>query len=157
LNWDFTETFRFRGSYNRAVRAPSIYELFLPPQENFPGASDPCNAPQTATAFATTAQIQQLCQAQGIPASVLPTFDQTNPQIRAIEGGNQELDPETADTYTAGLVWQPTFANSAFRTSIDYWQYEINDTIGTVSTDSAINRCFNDVGANPDFDHNNKW
>jgi outer membrane receptor protein involved in Fe transport len=151
LNWDFTETFRFRGSYNRAVRAPSIYELFLPPQENFPVAGDPCNAPQAS------AEVQNLCIAQGIPASVLPTFHQTNPQVRAIEGGNQNLDPESADTYTAGLVWQPAFANSAFRTSIDYWQYEISDTIGTVSSDSAINRCFNDVGANPTFDPNNQW
>jgi outer membrane receptor protein involved in Fe transport len=151
LNWDFTETFRFRGSYNRAVRAPSIYELFLPPQENFPGADDPCNAPQASV------EVQNLCIAQGVPAAALPTFNQTNPQVRAIEGGNQELDPESADTYTAGLVWQPTFANSAFRTSIDYWQYEISDTIGTVSSDSSINRCFNDVGANPTFDPNNQW
>ena len=48
LNWDPLETLRLRGSYNRAVRAPSIYELFLPPQENFPGAQDPCNATSAA-------------------------------------------------------------------------------------------------------------
>src|SRR5690606_7283084 len=35
LNWQATDALKFRGSYNRAVRAPSIYELFLPPQENF--------------------------------------------------------------------------------------------------------------------------
>ncbi len=152
LNWDPLETVRLRGSYNRAVRAPSIYELFLPPQENFPGANDPCNATS-----APSPEQQQLCIAQGIPASSLPTFHQTNPQVRAIEGGNQNLDPESADTYTYGIVWQPTFANSAFRTSLDYWQYEIEDTIGTVASDSSIGRCFNDIGANPTFDPNNQW
>ncbi len=157
LDWSPIESLKVRGSYNRAVRAPSILDLFLPPQENFPGYVDPCNAPDPGNPDTRTPEVLGLCQAQGIPAAALATFQQPNPQVRALEGGNMNLDPESSDTYTFGLVWQPGFANSALRSSIDYWQYDIEDTIGSVSSTSSINRCFNDVSANPTYDPNNQW
>lgn len=157
LTWAPVESLRFRGSYNRAVRAPSIEDLFLPPQENFPGYSDPCNFNSPQRAGADAAQVEALCQAQGIPAAALPVFEQPNTQVRAIQGGNVDLDPESADTYTAGLVWQPLFSDVGLRTSIDYWSYDLSKTIGSVGSNSSIARCFNDVGANPTFDLNNRW
>jgi outer membrane receptor protein involved in Fe transport len=102
------------------------------------------------------AQVAGLCQAQGIPAAALPTFQQPNAQVRAIQGGNASLAPESADTMTFGLVWQPDFENP-FRASVDYWSYELTDVIGAVSANSAISRCYNDVGANPTYDPNNFW
>jgi iron complex outermembrane receptor protein len=157
LNWNPTEALKVRGSFNRAVRAPSIFDLFLPPQENFPGYSDPCNFDSPERTGGSAAQVATLCQAQGIPASALATFDQPNPQLRALQGGNPNLDPESADTYTLGLVWQSSFGARQLRTSLDYWNYDISDTIGAVSSNSSVGRCFNDVGANPDFDPSNVW
>ncbi|MGH8249117.1 MAG: TonB-dependent receptor domain-containing protein [Steroidobacteraceae bacterium] len=157
LNWAPIESLKVRGSYNRAVRAPSIEDLFLPPQENFPGYSDPCNFDSPQRAGSQAAQVEGLCQAQGIPAGVLPIFLQPNNQVRAIQGGNLELEPESADTYTVGLVWQPEFEEVGMRTSIDYWSYDVTKTIGAVGATSSISRCFNDVGANPTFDPNNQW
>lgn len=157
LTWAPVDTVSLRGSYNRAVRAPSIEELFLPPQENFPLYVDPCNAGSAVRSGPNAAAAEALCQAQGIPAAALGTFAQPNPQVRAIEGGNLALDPESADTYTVGVVWQPDFQSFGLRTALDYWRYDIDETIGTVSANSAINRCFNDVGANPGFDPANQW
>jgi outer membrane receptor protein involved in Fe transport len=51
-SWAPVDSFRLRGGYNRAVRAPSIGELFSPQGENFPAATDPCGsngAPDAAT------------------------------------------------------------------------------------------------------------
>ena len=157
LTWEPIQSLRLRGSYNRAVRAPSIEDLFLPPQENFPGYADPCNFDSPQRAGASAASVEALCVAQGIPQAALATFEQANSQVRAIQGGNQELDPESADTYTLGLVWQPQFGDVGIRTSIDYWKYELEQTIGTVAATSSISRCFNDVGANPGFDPGNQW
>ncbi len=157
LNWEPIEQVKVRASYNRAVRAPSIEELFLPPQENFPGYNDPCNFDSPQRTGPDAAAVEALCQAQGIPAASLAAFDQTNSQVRALEGGNPNLDPESADTYTLGVVWQPQFGDIGVRTSIDYWSYDLSDTIGSVAATSAIARCFNDVGANPTFDINNQW
>ena len=157
VNWEPIEALKVRGSYNRAIRAPSIFELFLPPQENFPGYSDPCNSDSSERTGPDAAAATALCQAQGIPAGSLGTFQQPNPQVRAIQGGNTDLLPETADTYTFGLVWQGDFGEQNLRTSIDFWRYELTETIGAVSSDSAIGRCFNAVGANPTFDAGNEW
>jgi iron complex outermembrane recepter protein len=157
LIWAPLQQLNLRGSYNRAVRAPSIFNLFLPPQENFPGYVDPCNAGSPQRTGPEAAQVAALCQAQGIPAAALGVFSQPNPQVRAFLGGNPNLDPESADTWTLGAVWQPMFDGFGLRTSVDYWRYELSETIGTVSPTSVINRCFNDVGANPGFDPNNEW
>lgn len=157
LDWSPIDSLRLRGSYNRATRAPSIFELFLPPQENFPGYSDPCNFDSAERSGPDAAAVAALCQAQGIPASALATFDQTNAQVRAIQGGNLALLPEVADTYTFGAVWQGELGDHLLRTTVDYWFYDIADTIGVVSSDSAIGRCFNAVGANPGFDPSNQW
>jgi iron complex outermembrane recepter protein len=90
---DPIESLKVRGSYNRAIRAPSIGELFLPQQENFPQYSDPCNFNSTFRTGPDAAAVTALCQAQGIPAATLPTFTQLNPQARSFVGGNLDLEP----------------------------------------------------------------
>jgi iron complex outermembrane receptor protein len=160
LKWDPVESVSIRGSYNRAIRAPNILELFQPQQEGFPQYSDPCNANSTFRAGANAAQVVALCQAQGIPANFLTTFAQPNPQARAITGGNPDLDPEIADTYTFGVVWNSNLKSdwgSNLQLSLDYFKYEIEDVISSLSSSSIIGRCFNQLDSNPTFDPNNQF
>jgi iron complex outermembrane receptor protein len=160
LKWDPVESVSIRGSYNRAIRAPNILELFQPQQEGFPQYSDPCNANSTFRAGASAAQVVALCQAQGIPANFLATFAQPNPQARAITGGNPDLDPEIADTYTFGVVWNSNLKSdwgSNLQLSLDYFKYEIEDVISSLSSSSIIGRCFNQLDSNPTFDPNNQF
>jgi iron complex outermembrane recepter protein len=158
LKWSPLESLAVRASYNRAIRAPNILELFLPQQEGFPQYSDPCNANSAFRAGANAAQVVALCQAQGIPANFIGTFAQPNPQGRALIGGNPDLDPETADTYTFGVVWQSNLESEWGRNlqvSADYFRYEISDVISSLTASSIIGRCFNQLNANPTFDPNN--
>jgi len=160
LQWNPIESLKVRGSYNRAIRAPSIAELFLPQQENFPQYSDPCNFNSTFRTGPDAAAVTALCQAQGIPAGTLPTFTQLNTQARAFVGGNVDLDVETADTYTAGISWQSTADNvwaQRLSASADWWSYEIEDVIGSFDVSSIIGRCFNQLSSNPTFDPNNSY
>jgi outer membrane receptor protein involved in Fe transport len=160
LKWNPVESLALRASYNRAIRAPNILELFLPQQENFPQYTDPCNANSSFRAGANAAQVVALCQAQGIPAGNLAGFAQPNAQARAIVGGNPNLDPETADTYTVGLVWDSNATSdwgSNLQVSVDYFKYEIEDVISSLTSSSIIGRCFNQLNANPTFNPNNEF
>jgi outer membrane receptor protein involved in Fe transport len=153
LEWKPIDTVKVRGSYNRATRAPSIQELFQPVQEGFPSFQDPCWNGSAQRTGPNAAQVNALCAAQGAPAN----FPIGNAQVRALTGGNVNLDPESADTYTFGVTWQPVLETHQLRASVDYFRYRLTDTIGTVGASSIISRCFNDLNANPTYSNTNLW
>jgi iron complex outermembrane receptor protein len=57
--------------------------------------------------------------------------------------GNPKLAPEEADTFTAGIVYQPSWL-SGLRTSIDYYRIEIDGQIGTLTPNQVADRCYLD-------------
>jgi iron complex outermembrane receptor protein len=53
--------------------------------------------------------------------------------------GNPDLSPETADTFSAGLVFQPTWGwAQGFRASIDYYNIKIDKVIGTLAVQDIL-------------------
>lgn len=158
LQWNPVESLNIRASFNHAIRAPSISELFLPVQENFPRYTDPCNFDGSYRTGSDAAQVLALCQAQGIPADVLVDYQQAFTQARAFVGGNVNLQPESADTYTYGFTWQPV-SDSAWASnlslSVDYFKVEIEDIISSLSVSSIVGRCFNDLNSNPTYSNSN--
>jgi outer membrane receptor protein involved in Fe transport len=54
---------------------------------------------------------------------------QKNSIINGLYGGNRDLNVETADTLTAGLVWTPE-AITGLSATIDYYDIRLEDTIG---------------------------
>ncbi|HKE93944.1 MAG TPA: TonB-dependent receptor, partial [Povalibacter sp.] len=171
LQWKPFESVQVRGSYNRAIRAPNIQDLFLPRQENFAQYTDPCNVTSAfrygtggvpggtggATDGPNPAAVEALCVAQGIPQSSISAFQQLNSQARAFVGGNLELVPEEADTYTLGVTWQSNASSDwlhSLSTSVDYFRYDIENVITSLTASSILGRCFNQLGTNPDYDPN---
>lgn len=142
-SWAPVEAFRIRGGYNRAVRAPSIGELFSPQGENFPSATDPCSALGAPDA-ATTA----VCVATGVPANVVgtPAINLAAGQVRAITGGNPDLLPEEADTYTIGFVFQPDFVEG-LSLSIDYFDIVIDGYVTEFGggASNVLDVCYTDA------------
>lgn len=55
--------------------------------------------------------------------------------------GNVNLDPEEADTTTFGIVYQPEFV-PGLSLSLDYFDIEVDGSIGTVVDQDVIDRCF---------------
>jgi len=105
--WAPTNWLRFRGVYNVATRAPSVFELFRNGDQGFTGYTDPC---QDADSDGTPDG-----QGAPIPAANCTTgpnavngwaagFVQNNAQTQVLAFGNTNLAPETADTYTIGAV-----------------------------------------------------
>ena len=130
-----------RGQYQRAVRAPNVGELFGGQSIGFPGATDPCG---TAAATAGSA-LGNICVANGVPVANLgnPAI-QLNAQIPALFGGNPNLEEETGDSWTAGIVLQPSFLPGLAITA-DYFDIEIKNAISTVSLATSFDLCFNQV------------
>lgn len=148
LDWSPVSDLRLRASYNRAVRAPNISELFAEKFVALDGSVDPCAGSSTSSpATATSAQ----CQRSGLSLAQYGAFGTpANPagQYNGKIGGNPLLKPEVADTYTFGLVITPT-ALPSFNMTLDYFDIKINDIIGTYGGNLIINQCvFNN---NPQF------
>lgn len=135
------EAIRFRAAYNRAARAPSVFELFQNGDQGFPSYSDPCNQLNAArnTAF---------CQAQFTAAGANPTlvtgFAQNNQQVQAFAFGNPGLSEEGAETYTVGAVIQPSnFPLGDFSLTVDYYNIKLEDRIAAQGAQFFINQCYN--------------
>lgn len=124
--------FRIRGGYNRAVRAPTVQDLFAPNLVALDGSSDPC------AGFVITAA-NTGCIAQGLTVG---QFVAPNPadQYNGFIGGNVNLQPEVADTYTGGVVITPTFL-PGFTASVDYFSIDIEQAIGGIGSDTILAAC----------------
>jgi iron complex outermembrane recepter protein len=125
---------KVRASYQQAVRAANIIELFQAQGLNLFGlAADPCGGP---TPSATLAQ----CQRTGLPTALYGNALLTNPagQYNYLQGGNPDLNPETAKTYTLGLVLQPMRNVSA---TVDYFHIKVKDQISTLGAAVALQQC----------------
>lgn len=129
---------RFRAVYNQAVRAPNIQELFRTPAVGLSGSNDPCaGITISATDFG--------CLAQGLVVGQGVTPNPAG-QYNGLLGGNADLEPETAKTWTAGVVLQPSFVPGLSLT-IDYFNIEVEDIIRTFGVDAVLNNCVTNASA----------
>ena len=158
-NWQPNDVVRIRTSYQRAVRAPSIFELFSPPTENFPSlVEDPCNADSVARTHGKNPDaVRALCIAQGIPAADIDTFSSgAQGQVQTFAGGNPNLKEEKANTWTFGVVFDSPFdgALENLHASIDYYDIQLNDAIFSIPAGEVLLLCYGYAGNNPNIDPN---
>ena len=135
LEWAPIQDVRFRASFNRAVRAPNIDEFGISrhrlPQEE-PGIR--------AGAQHRSSLLAQ-CERTGVTASEYGHIAVNSAaQINTDLGGNPDLKPEVADTYTVGLVVQPQAIPNLIM-SLDYFDIKINDTITELTSNNVIFGC----------------
>lgn len=120
LTYEPIPDLRFRASRSRDIRAANLTELF----------SSAVQGRNTVTAPTTIS---------GAPLGF-------SGQINTINQGNPLLEPEEADTLTAGVVYTPG-GFSGFRASVDYFDIEINDVIALLSAQQVWDRCVAGVTA----------
>jgi iron complex outermembrane receptor protein len=73
-------------------------------------------------------------------SNIIDPRDSGNLTVTTISSGNQDLDPETANTKTAGVVLTPSFLPN-FKLSIDYYDIKIEDVISSVGAQTIVNFC----------------
>ena len=143
-SWEPGYGVKIRGNYSRAVRAPNIGELFSPESVGLTNlAIDPC----AGAGPLTNADLRAICIAQGAPAGTIGSILQpSSAQVNVVGGGNVNLKPEKANTWTLGVVFQPEFLRR-FTVSVDYYNIRVKDVIGTALPGDLINACFGNITA----------
>ena len=137
--WAPVSDIRFRGGYNRAVRAPNTQELFAQQSVQLDGATDPCAGP--AVNGLVNGNNAAACARAGVPANRFGLIA-ANPseQYNGLLGGNPNLRPEKADTFTVGVLLQPSFLRG-FNLSVDAFSIKLQDRIGVIGADTIIEQC----------------
>lgn len=128
--------FRLRGGFNRAVRAPNVQELFAPQSVGLSGSEDICAGDSPSASLAE-------CQRTGVTAAQYGHIVE-NPasQYNSLLGGNPQLNVETADTITAGLVLTPK-SITGLTFTLDYYDIKIDKLISSLFADDTIRACAN--------------
>ncbi|HET9640399.1 MAG TPA: TonB-dependent receptor [Allosphingosinicella sp.] len=136
ITWRPVQDIRFRGSYNRAVRAPNLSELYSAQGQNFaPGFTDPCSLNFIGTGSTTRAAN---CAAAGAPAGYNYIY---NSSLSFVTGGNPNLTEESSDNYTVGFVLTPRFL-PGLSVSVDWYDITVNKVIATVAAQTIVNQCY---------------
>ena len=141
LNWKPIKEVRIRASWAQGFRAPSIGELFGTQSRFDQQLDDPCSSHAGNTAplnFQNNATVRANCIAVGVPAN--GTYQQANPQISVLVGGNQNLDPETSKSWVLGAVISPSIL-PRFSIEANYYAIRIKGAIQPVDAEFTVTQC----------------
>lgn len=141
VNWKPIDDLRLRASYAEGFRAPSIGELFGTQSRFDQELDDPCSshtdtpAPQN---FNNNTTVRANCIAAGVPAN--GSYQQANPQISVLVGGNQDLDPETSESWIFGGVYSPSFF-PGFSLEANYYDIKVRGAIQAINANITVTNC----------------
>ena len=148
--WAPIDDVRFRFTTSEAVRAPNISELYDPQLPIFVGKNeDPCdvlriNDGSSVRAANCAAALQSIGVADSAIFDSSGDYAWENPltaRFNGVSGGNPNLDVETADTDTYGVVLVPRFIDGLV-ISVDYWDVTIEDAISAVGASDILKGCY---------------
>jgi outer membrane receptor protein involved in Fe transport len=126
---------RLRASYNRAVRAPNLQELYQPAHVALDTGGDLCaNGTKLTLAQCELLGLTAAQYAAG-GAAVSPA-SQYNGQI----GGNPNLKPEVGKTIDVGLVFTPSVLPN-FNATVDYTDIKITNLVNSYGPSLIQKNC----------------
>jgi outer membrane receptor protein involved in Fe transport len=132
--WSPFDGLSFRSVRSRSVRVPNFGELYTPRSTSFSvNPADPC----LRVNIGLTAGRQANCVALGVPAAGLENYP-LGPDITS--GGNPGLKPETSNSLTLGMIFQPKLL-PGFDLTVDYWDIDITNVIASFGAATIYNLC----------------
>lgn len=121
-----------RGGYNKAIRAPNISELYTNQSVQLFQGSDPCSG---AVPTQTLAQ----CALSGVTAAQYGNINASPAgQYNQFQGGNPDLTPEEAETWTLGFAITPL---ENLNLAVDWYDIKIDNQIGSFGANTVLNGC----------------
>jgi len=145
-DWSPVEGLRFRAMFQRAVRAPNVFEIASPTGTGLDNATfDPCS---NGNPNPIDAVLRDRCIATGVPAPLVGIVpDIIAGQINIFTGTDplNRPDPEEADSLTLGVVFQPDFLGDAIVNpfiSIDYYDIKVDGPIGSYLAQEILDGCY---------------
>jgi iron complex outermembrane recepter protein len=150
LDWAPMASMHVRGMYQRAVRAPSVFELFEAGDQSFPLVNDPCASTRAnGSIHEVPADVQAFClNTWGIDTD---NFTQTNGQVESLIYGNPNLKEETSDTVTFGIAMSPE-AIPDLHFSVDYYDIKVDNYVNQLAggPTGVVLGCFASLDINSD-------
>jgi iron complex outermembrane receptor protein len=138
-DWAPVEDFRLRVSYDRAIRAANVIELYTSKHTNLFNMSDP--DPCGAGGYATLAACQSTPGAGSASWYHSGFLNQDSSQYYYQQGGNENLKPEKADTYTIGFVATPE-AIPGLTVSVDFFHIQVYGLISEIGPGNTLTACY---------------
>ncbi|WNO53365.1 TonB-dependent receptor domain-containing protein [Stakelama saccharophila] len=143
------DSLRFRLSYAKSVRAPSLSNLFDSRSQTYLLVSDPCDQANINDNPNRVAN----CAADGVPTTVvdpatgdtIPFTNRPSSSIAGFNGGNADLNEETGYSFTVGGVYEPTFL-PGFSVTVDYYNIRLDNVIYTLGGQTLIDQCYDAPG-----------
>ncbi len=114
MDAEMNRQFRLRGTYSRDVRAANLGERF-----------DRTGGSATVTDY-------------GI---VNPNGSSPSYPVTIVQGGNPNVAPEKADTFTVGAVFRPTWLDG-FDASVDWLSVTVKGSIESFTAQQIIDACY---------------
>lgn len=132
-NADFG-AFRLRGGFNRAIRSPDVGELFSLQSLSLFNGEDPCAGTSPTFTAAQCAKMGVSAAQYGkIPVSPAGQYNQ-------FSGGNPNLGPEQAKTWTIGAAFSPI---DKLDLSLDMYDIRMSDRISSIGAQTILDLCGN--------------
>lgn len=132
VGWRPIEDILVRGTYSQGFRAPSILELYQGARETSFQGIDPCNGGASANPS------RPGCV--GVPTGYNQANFNLNGLIPGTISGNEQLKPETADTYSFGVAVKPRFV-PGLTVTVDWYEITIKDAIASQSATQILGLC----------------
>lgn len=142
--WAMMDDFSLRGSFERAVRAANVVEMFLAQGLNLTSSitNDPCG-PNHAIGGYTATQADCAMTPGAGAASWYGSAGLDSPagQYNFLQGGNPNLKPEKAETYTLGFIYTPTYL-TGLNVTVDYYSVALNNAISNIDPHNVLYACY---------------
>ena len=139
--WAPIHDIRLRASYSRAVRAPTLSDLYSSPSQNFAFINDPCDRNYSTNGPGNGANRQANCRALGLDPTTFENSAARSSNLAILSGGNANLSEEKSDSYTYGVVLQPRFL-PGFTLTADYYDIKVKSVISSISGQQTVDSCF---------------
>lgn len=137
LNWAINDSLRFRSVYSKAVRAPQLGEMYLGTSIGYSGLTDPCDTNEI-DGGPSDGRRKANCAALGIDEGWDSNLKSQRGKV--ISEGNDTLKEEEATTFTAGLVFIPSFIEG-LNLSLDYYDIDLEDMIVRFGASTTLALC----------------
>jgi len=148
LMWKPSKDLLARATWAEGFRAPTVGDTFGGGSQSYDSYLDACDSLYGEAA--KNPAVAARCAAAGVPAG----FRQRNQAGTPVSAGgaqspvpfntgagNDALQPETATTKTAGLVYSPSFV-PGLTMSLDYFDIRVKNRITGVTATYEINECY---------------
>lgn len=140
--WKPVSDLLLRGGYAESLRAPSIGEMHAGRSRTDQTINDPCTS--AAGGSWDNPTVRANCIANGVPAD--GSYDEpTGGQLGVFSRGSTNLKPETAKTWTAGMVYSPAWARNGFASAlsleVNYYNIRLKNAIDSVPATLTLRRC----------------